>query len=195
MEDIPLADIQAAARGDQDASRRIVEALHRPILAVVHRFCGRRLREDVDDIAQDIFLKIFRAIDRFDPERGVKFTTWVFTFVKNHCFDVLKKRRIITHSMDGVGDDDAIEGSWELPDTTERRPPEQSLNAELGAKIDHAVQQLSPDHRMVFVLREFEQLDLKSIAAVMECSEGTIKSRLHRAKEALKERLRPYLKA
>lgn len=192
--EIPLEDIEAAARGDQEASRRIVEALHRPILAVVHRFLGRRHADETEDIGQEIFLKIFRAIDRFDPSRGVKFTTWVFTFVKNHCFDFAKKRRLLTHSLHATGTGTAQEGSWELEDPSGRRPAELALNSELGAQIEAALQQLSEDHRMVFVLREYEQLDLKSIAAVMECSEGTIKSRLHRAKEALKDRLRPYLK-
>ena len=143
MDDIPLADIQAAATGDPEASRRLVEALHRPILAVVHRFVGRRFAEDVEDIAQDIFLKIFRAIDRFDPQRGVKFTTWVFTFVKNHCFDVLKKRRIPTVSMDGqAGKED--ESSWELEDASDRKPVGEALNSELGERIEAAIQELSP---------------------------------------------------
>lgn len=197
--DVPLPDIEAASRGDQDAARRIVEALHRPILAVVYRFIGRRSTDDIEDIAQEIFLKVFRALDRFDPSRGVKFTTWVFTFAKNHCFDVLKKRRVPTTSIDSsasgaAADGDGDGGSWELDDSAGRRPLDLTLNSELGARIEAALQDLSPDHRMVFVLREFEQLDLKSIATVMECSEGTIKSRLHRAKEALKEKLRPYLK-
>ena len=66
MEDIPLADIQAATGGDQAASRRIVEQLQRPILATIHRFVGRRHAEEAEDIAQEVFLKIFRAIDRFE---------------------------------------------------------------------------------------------------------------------------------
>ncbi|MDP6423953.1 MAG: sigma-70 family RNA polymerase sigma factor [Planctomycetota bacterium] len=190
MEDVPLADIRSAAAGDADASRRIVEALHRPVLATVHRFVGRRFAEDIEDIAQEVFLKIFKAIDRFDPDRGVKFTTWAFTFVKNHCFDVLKKRRLPTFSLGGEEDE---AGTWELEDAGARKPGDTALNAELGQQIEAALQQLSPDHRMVFVLREFEQMDLKSIAGVMDCSEGTVKSRLHRAKEALKDKLRPYL--
>lgn len=190
MEDVPFSDIEAAVQGDPDASRRIVEQLQRPILATVHRFVGRRFSED----AEDIFLKVFRSLDRFDPGRGVKFTTWVFTFVKNHCFDVLKKRRLKTVSIDTSGSTEEEDSSWELEGGADRRPASEALNSELGAKIEAAIQSLSPDHRMVFVLREYEQMDLKSIASVMDVSEGTIKSRLHRAKRALMERLEPYLK-
>lgn len=192
--DLPLETIQAAAAGDQDAARDIVETLHRPILAVMHRFLGRRFSSEVEDIAQDIFLKVFRAIDRFDPDRGVKFSTWIFSFVRNHCFDVLKKRRIPTVSLSGGAQSDGEdETTWELADPATRRPAERALDGELGARIEEALQSLSENHRMVFVLREFEQMDLKSIAEVMDCSEGTIKSRLHRAKEALKRLLSPYL--
>src|SRR5690606_34045245 len=101
--------IARAQRGDEDASRQILEAMHRPVIATIYRFLGSRFRSEVEDIAQDVFLKIFRSIERFDPERGVKFTTWVYTFVRNHCFDVLKKRRVPTVSMTPRDDDAPIE--------------------------------------------------------------------------------------
>jgi len=191
--EIPNEIVARARERDQDACRRIVEELHRPVLSTIHRFLGKRFVDDVDDVAQDVFLKVFRAIDRFDPERGVKFSTWVFTFVRNHCLDVLKKKRLTTVSLSsgGAGDD---ETSWELEDPSGRKPALQALDSELASQIETALHGLSDDHRMVFVLREFEQLDLKSIAEVMGCTEGTVKSRLHRAKAAMKEKLKGYLR-
>ena len=97
MTDIDNDVVKRAQQGDEAASRIIIESMHRPILATIYRFLGSRYRPELEDIAQDIFMKVFRAIDRFDPERGVKFTTWVYTFVRNHCFDVLKKRRLRAH--------------------------------------------------------------------------------------------------
>lgn len=161
------------------------------MLATIYRFLGPRYRADYEDIAQDIFLKLFRSIERFEPERGVKFATWAFTFVRNHCFDLLKKRRIATTSMQ-VGDPD--DRAWEFPDPAARRPSELSANSELGRKIEEAVSSLGDDQRLAFVLREYEGLEYRDIAEVMRVSEGTIKSRLHRAKEALRERLAPYLR-
>lgn len=175
--------------GDEVACRHIIQELHRPVLATIYRFLGPRYRPDYEDIAQDVFLKLFRSIERFDHDRGVKFTTWAFTFVRNHCFDILKKRRISTTSMTG----DEEERQWDLPDDGSREPITTAENTELGRKIEEALSGLGNDQRMVFVLREYEGLEYNAIAEVMGVSEGTIKSRLHRAKEAMRQRLAPYL--
>ncbi len=193
MVEIPYELIEAAIRGDQLASRKLVELLHRPILATMHRFLGKRFQNEVEDIAQDIFLKVFRALDRFDPDRGVKFTTWVFTFVRNHCFDVLKKKRIPTLSIHG--ESEAEDGrDWDVADEASKNPEDHSLETELGTAIENALQTLSAGQRMTFVLREYEQLEVRAIAKIMDCSEGTVKSRLHRAKDALRQRLEPYMR-
>ncbi len=191
MTDIPTSTVQRAQRGDEAASREIVEALHRPILATIFRFLGPRWRRDVEDLAQEVFLKVFRALDRFDPERA-KFTTWVYTFVRNHCYDVLKRRRLPTASLDEQPDDGPRR---ELPDRRELQPTHDAENAELGRVIGEALATLGEDQRMVFVLREYEDLDYREIAAITGVSEGTVKSRLFRAKETLRAQLAPYLKA
>ena len=183
--------MQRAQAGDELASRAIIEALHRPVLATVFRFLGPRFRPEIEDIAQDVFLKVFRAIDRFDPARGVKFTTWVYTFVRNHCFDVLKKRRVATTSLTDGQDE---ESQREVPDDSDLGPTRSAENRELGQKIEQALLALGEDQRMAFVLREYEGLDYGAIAQVMGVSEGTVKSRLHRAKESLRHRLAPYLR-
>ncbi len=193
MEDIPKDTIARAAAGDEDASRAIIEQLHRPVLATIYRFLGPRFRADSEDVAQEIFLKIFRAIDRFDPERGVKFTTWIYTFVRNHCFDILKKKRLPTVSLT-VGQS-GEESQREVVDEVARTPGAVSENNELGEKISEALEALGEDQRMTFILREYEGMDYASIAEVAGVSEGTVKSRLHRAKQAMRSRLEPYLKA
>ena len=189
MIDLEPQTVKLAQLGDEVACRRIIEELHRPILATIYRFLGPRYRPDYEDIAQDIFLKLFRSIERFDHDRGVKFTTWAFTFVRNHCFDILKKRRISTTSMTGAED----QKQWDLPDGGSREPIASVENTELGRKIEEALSALGHDQRMVFVLREYEGLEYSAIAEVVGVSEGTIKSRLHRAKEAMRQRLAPYL--
>lgn len=183
--------IRLAQQGDEDACRTIIRELHRPILATIYRFLGPRFRPDYEDIAQDIFLKLFRSIERFDHDRGVKFSTWAFTFVRNHCFDILKKRRITSTSL-SIGDED--DRQWEFEDANTRKPSETAENTELGRKIEEAVSCLGDEQRMAFVLREYEGLEYQVIADVMDVSEGTVKSRLHRAREALRQRLAPYLR-
>ena len=183
--------VRAAQRGDEAASRTIVEALHRPILATIFRFIGPSWRREVEDIAQEVFLKVFRAIGNFDPSRA-KFTTWVYTFVRNHCYDVLKRRRLPTTSLH-AGDPD--EAPRDVPDGRELLPTANLENQELGRRIGEALATLGEDQRMVFILREYESLDYGEIAAITGVNEGTVKSRLFRAKESLREQLGPYLKA
>ena len=191
MIDIPDETVNAARQGDQDASRQLVELLHRPVIATIYRFLGPGFRKDIEDIAQDIFLKVFRAIDRFDGSRA-KFTTWVYTFVRNHCFDVLKRRRLPTSSMHAVADD---ESARDFADRRELRPMQGAENEELGRRIGEALQNLGEDQRMVFILREYEGMDYREIADVTGVNEGTVKSRLFRAKESLRKQLAPYLEA
>lgn len=186
-----METVTRAQAGDELACRTVVEALHRPVIATIHRFLGRRYVADVEDIAQEVFLKVFRSLHRFEPERGVKFSTWVYTFVRNHCFDVLKKRNVPTASIQANDG----ERSLELPDPRGRNPDARLSNDELGDQIEAALQALNEQQRMVFILREFEGLDYNSIADVLGVSEGTVKSRLHRAKEAMRERLGPFLRA
>jgi RNA polymerase sigma-70 factor (ECF subfamily) len=178
MIDLSPETILRARDGDEGASREIVEALHRPVLGIIHRFLGPAFRKDVEDIAQDVFLKVFRALDRYDPTRA-KFTTWVYTFVRNHCFDVMKRRWLPTTSVY-----DRELGSLRS-----------AANSELGSKIAQALGQLGEDQRMAFILREYEGMDYESIGRITGVSEGTVKSRLHRAKESLRTKLRPYLQA
>lgn len=190
MTDIPNQVVFAAQQGDQAACHTIVEALHRPIIATIFRFLGPRYRRDVEDLAQEVFLKVFRALAAFDPSRA-KFTTWVYTFVRNHCFDVLKKKRLPTASLTAGPD----EAPRDLLDGRELRPAQDAENQELGRRIGEALAALGEDQRMVFILREYEDLDYREIAEITGVSEGTVKSRLFRAKESLRQHLAPYLKA
>lgn len=191
VSDIPESTVLAARSGDQAACRTLVENLQRPVLATIFRFLGPAWRRDVEDLAQEVFLKVFRALPQFDPRRA-KFTTWVYTFVRNHCYDVLKKRRLPTTSLDATTAD---EPQRQVPDGRELLPSARLENQELGRRIGEALATLGEDQRMVFVLREYESLDYSEIAAITGVNEGTVKSRLFRAKEALREQLRPYLEA
>jgi len=183
--------VQRARDGDEAASRAIVEELHRPVIATIFRFLGPAWRRDVEDIAQDVFLKVFRALPAFDPARA-KFTTWVYTFVRNHCYDVLKRRRLPTTSLHAVTDD---EPAHDVADRREQLPAAHLENQELGRRIGDALKSLGEDQRMVFILREYENLDYQEIAEITGVNEGTVKSRLFRAKEALRAQLAPWLKA
>ena len=191
VHEIDASVILRARQQDQDACRAIITALERPVFATIYRFLGSRYRDELEDIAQEVFLKLFRSLHRFDLERGVKFTTWAFTFVRNHCFDVLKKRRLPTQSL--TVDDGGEDCQQDIPDPSIPRAGDAALNSELGRHIEAALQDLNEEQRMAFVLREYQGLDYHEIADVMHTTTGTIKSRIFRAKAALRERLQPYL--
>ncbi len=188
MEELEAETLQCARAGDLDAYRAFVRAYERPIHHTIFRLVGSRFPAEIEDIAQDIFLKLFRALPQFDPARGTKLSSWVFTFVKNYCFDVLKRRRLPLVSLDG-----GAEGAT-LPVPARTRSPGDELSArEIQDAIARAVDLLPREQKLAFVLREYEGLAYAEIAEISGCSEGTIKSRIHRAKEALRFRLRRIL--
>lgn len=175
--------ILLAQQGDQEASRQIIDDLHRPILGFAYRILGPGYRGEMEDITQEIFLRLFRAIDRFDIGRGVKFTTWVFTFVRNYCLDILKKRRFRTVSLTSRNAD---EEQWSLEDERGIGPERQARSQEIRDKLDDALEQIGAEQRDVFVMREQQGMDYNEIATRIGVPEGTVKSRLHRARLALR---------
>lgn len=191
MTDLPDSTIRRAQQGEEDVCREIVEALHRPVIATIYRFLGPGHQKDAEDLAQEVFLKVFRALPQFDPSRA-RLSTWVYTFVRNHCFDVHKRRRVATQSLHGDGDEG--QRDREFADQRELQPVADVENQELGRRIGEALARLGEDQRMVFVLREYEGLEYHEIALATGVSEGTVKSRLFRAKEALRQQLEPYLR-
>lgn len=190
MSRVEVHTIKRAQAGDQEAFREILESYHRPVMATLFRLLGPKYAQDIEDFAQDLFLRIFRAIGHFDFTRRTRFSTWIYTFTKNYCFDVLKKRRIEMVSMSlHQGEDRDIE----LPDPGEC--PSLPLDRdELRRHLVNAVDTLPEDQRVVFVLREYEELNYLEIARMLEVSEGTVKSRLYRAKDSLRLKLAPYVR-
>jgi len=186
MEDLSLDHLELAQAGDLDAYRMLVRTYERSVHSTVYRLVGSRFSADIEDITQDIFVKVYRALPQFDPGRGTKLQSWIFTFVKNYCFDVLKRKRLRTVPLETQG-----ENGHNLPvPSSLPGPSEQLASRETQEAIAKAVDLLPREQRLAFVLREYEGLPYADIASITECSEGTVKSRIHRAKDALRFRLR-----
>lgn len=188
---VPEGVLERARTGDAAAFRVLVETFQKPVYQTVFRLIGGRYADAVEDVAQDVFLKVFRSIDSFDAARGVRFSTWLYTFVRNQCFDFLKKRRLPMQPLDaGSRSDD--KASFDLPSSS-AEPGERALEGELNEQIGRAVANLPDDQRAAFVLREYQGLEYREIAAITGASEGTVKSRIYRAKEALRNALKRYV--
>ncbi len=175
VEDMALT--QRAREGDAEAFESLVRRYRNEVYALCFYFT--RNREDAWDLAQDVFIKAWRALHRFRGDAGFK--TWLMRIASNHCKDHLKKKRLHTTSYD-----DALQP----PDAESGDIPSDTATAnELGAAIDAAVRKLPPKQQLAFVLREYQGLSYQEMAAVMQCNVGTVMSRLFNARQRLQAML------
>ena len=167
--------IEACQRGEREAFRALFEAYKDRVYSLALRFAGEP--EAAMDIAQDTFVKLFDCIREFRGDAS--FDTWVYRLVANRCLDCRRsERRLLPLAVDLLA---------------MLRAPEDSLRdllkRELRGQVRAAVDQLSTDLRIVVVLRYTEGLSYDQIAEVLNCSPGTVASRLHRAHRGLERRL------
>jgi len=170
--------VAQAKTGDVDAFEELVRRYRNEVYALSYHFM--RNREEAWDVAQEAFIKAHKSLTRFRGD--AVFKTWLMRITANHCKDRIKKRKLPTVSL-GEDDGARFEGR-------EGTPEDRLAAAELGAAIEAAVAGLSEKHRLAFVLREYEDLSYQEMAEVMECSIGTVMSRLHHARKKLQQALR-----
>ena len=172
--------VERAQQGDIDAFTLLVRRYQQP---VVH-FCQRMLAstQDAEDVAQETFVRLYRYLGRLQPD--AKFSTVLFGIARNLTLNHLRdsKRR-------GRGATDPIETHAGLADKS-RRPDASARLGEIQAVVEKGLQELSPEHREVLVLREINGLDYEAIARVLDCRIGTVKSRIARARDQLQARIK-----
>lgn len=170
--------VDRARTGDMPAFEELVRRYRNDVFALSYHFV--RNREEAWDLSQEVFIKAHRALNRFRGESSFK--TWLMRITANQSKDFLKKRRLST-----VAFDDALKAG-EAPSPA--LGPSHALEArELGEAILKALDGLPVKHRMAFILREFEGLTYEEMAQVMQCSLGTVMSRLHHARKKLQRSL------
>ncbi|MBU0490941.1 MAG: RNA polymerase sigma factor [Chloroflexi bacterium] len=136
--------------------------------------------EEAEDVVQEVFLRVHRAMDRFDPERG-RFTTWLYQITVNYCRSRLRRKRFFTMP-------------WQQDQLDERVPGEplvekQILKDEFQQILWEEVNLLGEKHRLVVVMHYYLELPCEQIAEILGCRVGTVYSRLHTARHRLQERL------
>jgi RNA polymerase sigma-70 factor (ECF subfamily) len=171
-------------RGEPEAFEALVRA-HQDRL---YDFCVRMLgdREEAADLVQDIFVSAHQHLERFRED--AKLSTWLFRIGKNHCINRLKYLR---RRGRGRSEEYGEQSEGELAERVGVAPgPDAALEAARErARVQWAISQLEPDARMVVVLRDIEGLSYEEIVGITELAEGTVKSRLHRAREKLADLL------
>jgi len=150
--------------------------------------------EDARDLTQEAFLKAFASIDQFRGKSA--FFTWIFRIAVNLAISQQRKRQSApVVALDAAAsDEDATSGSDRVADTRIPDPAERLATAETRSAVLEALQRLEPDYRVVLVLRDMEGFDYQAIADVLETRVGTVKSRIFRARMALKAHLDAYVK-
>jgi RNA polymerase sigma-70 factor, ECF subfamily len=178
--------VERSQRGDLSAFDLLVTRYRGKVYALLFNL----VRNDSDawDLAQDVFVKAWKALPRFQGQAA--FFTWLYRITHNVALDWMRARKI----QAGIEFDDALAQVTEPGAITaprEETPPDERIaHSELGARINAALAELSPEHRTVVVLREIDGLSYEEIAETIGCSVGTVMSRLFYARKRLQSLLR-----
>ena len=143
--------------------------------------------DDASDVLQDAFLKVYDSINAFRQESA--FETWLYRIVVNLSIDAVKKRKRQQESMASLSE---VTDVHQNPDI-QQDPTRQAERNELQEWVTQAVNSLLIKHRAVVILHELEGLSHPQIADILDCSEGTVRSRLHYARKRLRVLLAPYI--
>ena len=182
--------VESFVGGETDSFPMLVERYQARVYSIVYGIMGSR--DEAEDLSQEVFIKVYENLGHFKGKS--RFYTWIYRITVNVCLSAQRKKshsnRIISMSrLSGVS---ANPGEVELADET-FSPQKVFKDRELASKIQLAIDSLPGILRITFILREFEDLSYRELAGVFRCSMGTVKSRLSRARESLRQTLTPYL--
>lgn len=186
LDDRDLAAL--AGQGRESAYRELLVRYERPVFSLVFRMV--RDRSLAEDLAQEAFIRAFKAIGSYNP--SFKFSNWILKIANNHAIDYLRKRKLDTISIHGSPHaSDAQEESRTrlVIEDPDERPDTFVENRELAAEIEVAIGGLRPEYRTVTILRHVEGYSYDEIADILELPLGTVKTYIHRARNELKDAL------
>jgi RNA polymerase sigma-70 factor (ECF subfamily) len=179
-------------RGDRAAFSELVEKYKQPVM----NFIFRRLRDETEaeDLAQNVFLQVYKSRGRY--KQTAKFSTWLFTITHNLCLNELRRRsRHPAESLEETHKENEEQPARQIEDKSQAAAPDNVLQSELAQKIDEALAELPDNQRSAILLCRQEDLSYEQIAKILRCSLSATKSLIHRGRETLKEKLKPYLKS
>jgi RNA polymerase sigma-70 factor (ECF subfamily) len=189
--DADLEIVRRVQAGDVAAFDRLIEKYRERVYGIVYHMAANR--EDAADLTQEAFIKAFQSIHRFGGQAS--FFTWLYRIAVNSTVTYLRKARLRSFfSLEQIDADAPV--SKEIIDalTDKTGVDRGSYVRELQEKLNDAMQKLSIKHRTVVTLFEIDGLSHQEIAEVMNCSVGTVRSRLHYAKQLLQSELQPYMR-
>ena len=176
--------------GDVRAFAELVDRYRQPVL----NFIARTLRDptEAEDLAQNVFVQVHKSAQRYRDT--ARFSTWLFTIARNLCLNELRRRaRHPAESLDASAADHGDQPARQYEDRGATAPPAALLHGELVEKIEQALAELPESQRTAILLCRQEDLSYEDIAAVLGGSVSATKSLIHRGRETLKQKLKPYL--
>ena len=180
--EIDALTLEACRRGDRRALRQFVLIYQRPVFAFIGRMTGRGAH--VEDLAQEVFVRAYRALPRFEQRNGARVSTWLLKIAVRLVQDERRKvsPRLVELDDNVLQEPMATASLRPTPETEHRR-------REIARDFQRAAEQLSDEQRVVFVLAQFHGLTMTQIAELVGAGENTVKTRLHRARMRLRELL------
>jgi RNA polymerase sigma-70 factor (ECF subfamily) len=190
--DLDAALMLRVKRGDRDAFSELVEKYQQPLF----NFICRTLRDEAEseDLAQNAFLQVYKSRQRY--QHTAKFSTWLFTIARNLCLNEIRRRsRHPADSIEETHSENEDQPQRQYEDKKNFLPTENVLHGELAKKIEEAIADLPENQRTAILLCRQDELSYEEIAEILDCSLSATKSLIHRGRETLKEKLKPYLKS
>jgi RNA polymerase sigma-70 factor (ECF subfamily) len=178
-------------RGDMAAFEELVDKHKQPITNLLYR--NLRDAAEAEDLAQNVFIQVYKSADRYKAD--AKFSTWLYTIARNLCLNEIRRRsRHPADSLDHLAAPENDQTARQFPDKKELAAGDKLLRSELEGKVEEALASLPENQRTAMLLYQQQDLSYDEISEIMNCSLSATKSLIHRARETLKSKLKPYLK-
>ncbi len=184
MDELVRFRIKEVLKGDQNAYGEIVELYKDKVYQLCYRMLGNR--HEAEDMAQEAFIRAYINISRFNTD--LKFSTWLYRIATNLCIDRLRKKKPDYYLDAEVTGTDGLTMYSQVATDTDL-PEDNLVSMELAETIERAILRLPEKYRTVIVLKYIEELSLKEISEILDIPVGTVKTRIHRGREALRQQL------
>ncbi|WP_188456742.1 RNA polymerase sigma factor SigW [Virgibacillus oceani] len=185
MEFMIKEKIKQVKKGDQAAFEDVVAFYQNKIYQHCYRMLGNV--HEAEDIAQEAFVRAYVNIHSYDDKR--KFSTWLYRIATNLTIDRIRKRKPDYYLDAEIKGADGLDMYSQL-ETDSPLPEEEVESLELKSYIHHEISELPPKYRTIIILRYLEDFSLKEISDILDIPLGTVKTRIHRGREALRKKLR-----
>jgi len=178
-------------QGDTAAFEELVDKYKQPVINLIYRTL--RDSTESEDLAQNVFVQVFKSADRYRVE--AKFSTWLFTITRNLCLNEIRRRsRHPAESLDAAENPDDDSAGRQFEDRKNTSAPDLLLRDELTHKVEEALESLPENQRTAILLFKEKDMSYEEISKILDCSLSATKSLIHRGRETLKQKLKPYLK-